>query len=386
MPDVHKARWQLWWDLVLSIVLHRTCRMVNIAMGLVQAPNFRAAVKRVDRALSNRALGAHKVDFAKALAHFMISKNPRPALIIDATKHNNKLASVRVSVAFQGRAIPLINVACKTKQMSTQRTYQQLVRKLRACLPAHCRPVLLCDGEYQGPFFDLLQDQGWDYIGRLAQSVLILPPNKPWTKVLSLFAKAGKKPKSLGTCQVTQSRSFAAQVVLYDGRRPKTRRKAQADSSLLRTRRTKIPSRDKYRVRAYQPWVLVSSLIGLKASDVVGQYKRRMQIEQTFRDDKSSALGLGLGLSRCRKVHRLDALLVLATLANWVYFLLGLVGQHRDLWRQTQGSSAHAPKARQPSIITRGYRLLRFFKGTVTIQELQKVLKDFRALNLQMGC
>jgi hypothetical protein len=58
-------------------------------------------------------------------------------------------------------------------------------------------------------------------------------------------------------------------------------------------------------------------------------YKRRMQIEQGFRDVKSKHLGLGLNLLRSHCLHRIEILLLIAALAHCLLFLTGLL----SLWR-----------------------------------------------------
>ncbi len=56
------------------------------------------------------------------------------------------------------------------------------------------------------------------------------------------------------------------------------------------------------------------------AAKVVAVYKRRMQIEEGFRDVKSEHLGFGLNLHCSRCAKRIGILLLIAALANHLFF------------------------------------------------------------------
>ena len=75
-----------------------------------------------------------------------------------------------------------------------------------------------------------------------------------------------------------------------------------------------------------EPWLLTVSpqLAALNAKAVVAIYSGRMQIEQTFRDVKNSRWGLGLSESQTRKPKRLTILLLIAALACYALWLIGL--------------------------------------------------------------
>ena len=75
------------------------------------------------------------------------------------------------------------------------------------------------------------------------------------------------------------------------------------------------------------------------AEKVVKCYALRMQIEEAFRDLKSTRFGLSLELHRTYQVERLQVLLLIATLALMVAWLLGKAieqtGQHRNYQANT---------------------------------------------------
>jgi hypothetical protein len=75
--------------------------------------------------------------------------------------------------------------------------------------------------------------------------------------------------------------------------------------------------------REKEPWLLATSLTQ-EAKKIVKLYRTRMQIEESFRDLKT---GLNFNASNTRTLAYLSVLLLLAMLAQYVLFLLGLAVQ-----------------------------------------------------------
>ena len=78
---------------------------------------------------------------------------------------------------------------------------------------------------------------------------------------------------------------------------------------------------------AKEPWLLVSSLPynSTFAKKSVMIYQTRMQIEESFRDMKSTKFGLGFEQHYTTKIERASLLVLLSTLAIMVLVLLGKV-------------------------------------------------------------
>jgi transposase len=69
---------------------------------------------------------------------------------------------------------------------------------------------------------------------------------------------------------------------------------------------------------ATDPWLIATSLPRTKSlgKKIVAIYRLRMQIEEEFRDIKSSLFGLGFEHHKSRCVHRIAVLILIATLAS----------------------------------------------------------------------
>lgn len=99
-----------------------------------------------------------------------------------------------------------------------------------------------------------------------------------------------------------------------------------------RVRRTRLgnPARSKqslkFAAREREPWLLASSLsLGPSpAAQIVAGYRLRMHIEEGLRDTKSTRYGFGLEQSLTHRPERLAILLLIAALATFMCWLIGL--------------------------------------------------------------
>jgi hypothetical protein len=93
---------------------------------------------------------------------------------------------------------------------------------------------------------------------------------------------------------------------------------------------------------AREPWLLATSLStdnSKSLQQVISAYRSRMQIEESFRDNKSARYGLGLDWQRCKCPDRLAVLILIGTLAHTLLIFIGLSGVRAGLHRQFQANT-----------------------------------------------
>ncbi len=151
----------------------------------------------------------------------------------------------------------------------------------------------------------------------------------------SLYTRATQTPRALGEARLTVKHAQPCRLVLYKGR-------AKGRVHLNRFGKPTRSTHSRKHARAHaEPWLLATSLpAGSKlAKKAVASYQLRMQIEEAFRDLKSTRFGLSLELHLTYQEQRLQILLLIATLALWVAWLIGkaleLTGQHRHYQANT---------------------------------------------------
>jgi len=107
-----------------------------------------------------------------------------------------------------------------------------------------------------------------------------------------------------------------------------------------------------------EPWLLSYSpeLAHLGAATLVKLYAQRMRIEQQFRDTKNLALGQGLSQSRSGGQQRLQALLLIAHIAQWAKRLIDEAAKAQQL--ELQLMSNNTKKRRTLSVMTLATRVI----------------------------
>lgn len=155
------------------------------------------------------------------------------------------------------------------------------------------------------------------------QREMLITFTKPWTA------------PSFRLGRVEMTRSGPHFVDLYCVRHSAKGRKRQSvTSTVARSKRSRQSAR-----RECEPWLLASNLpqIEWTPAKIVAIYKRRMQIEEGFRDVKREHLGLGLNLHRSHCPKRIEVLLI-AALASYLIFLAGLQARDNHLEQRYQSN------------------------------------------------
>ena len=77
---------------------------------------------------------------------------------------------------------------------------------------------------------------------------------------------------------------------------------------------------------------------------IVAQYKKRMQIEEAFRDLKNTRNGFSLRHCRSFETQRLNVALLIAAIAMSLLWIVGLVAKRQQLHYQYQANTVrHRP-------------------------------------------
>ena len=101
------------------------------------------------------------------------------------------------------------------------------------------------------------------------------------------------------------------------------------------------------------PWILVSNFHQDNLLEVEKNkeqtailmrviYSKRMQIEQNFRDDKSERLGFGWRFSRTRDKNKMSMLILLATIASLILWMIGYAAERQQLHYAFQANTVRS--------------------------------------------
>ena len=303
--------------------------VVKMAKVLSSQASLRHRIKCCDRLLSNPALAKDALSIYRALAHRIIGERRTVGVIVDWSplRDDGSAQLIRAAVIVKGRAITIYEEVYRIRVLGAMRPHRKFMKNLRQVLPIGCQPVIITDSGFRGTWFKLLDKLGYDWLGRIRNCDLVRPENHgaDWAGCKTLYLKARGQVRDLGRYEYAKSNPVMCRMVL--SKRPRRGR----------TKKTKMGK--KARSRASQknaacnrePWLLAASkkLDGLSAETLVQLYAGRMQIEQTFRDLKCPQWGMGLRTSqtRTKNLTRLSNLVLIATLAAYALWLIGLAAK-----------------------------------------------------------
>jgi hypothetical protein len=253
-------------------------------------------------------------------------------VIVDWTAVTPNLWALVAAVAFEGHALIVYAETHPISRYMKSFVHSGFLLRLSTVLPSRCKPIIVTDAGFRSPWMKAVTELGWDYVGRLRHgTVSHFGEGRIGFGPLWLCTRT--VPTDLGRCELGFRAQFPTRLVGIRKRGPRlvpTTPKARGfrrDRGANRQRRT-----------ALEPWILATSLASC-AADVVGMYRQRMQIEETFRDTKSSRFGICLGHARTTSTARADVLLLLASLAHVAAVLIGAAAERTRLHLRYQANT-----------------------------------------------
>lgn len=313
------------WLAVEALLAGRRLVLMDLARSFPGAQRVRAPLKRLDRLLGNRHLHDELDQFYAGLTGWLV-RHRQPLILVDWSdlKADQSLHVLRAAIAVGGRALTLYEQIHPQRQLGSAAAEQRFLKHLQALLPAHTVPIIVTDAGFRQRWFRQVRRLGWDYLGRVRGTATVRHANAAWQPLRALYRCANTTPQRLHQAALWQSRPWPCQLILL--RRPSRGRTATTHFGQPRRSRRSL----KAAARGRDPWLLATSL-DLPARRVAALYATRMQIEQSFRDLKSTRYGAAFELSLTRSPERLAVLLLLLALATFVAWLTGLACLARHL-------------------------------------------------------
>jgi len=335
---MHKTRRNALIACVRSLLQGNAATVTSIGRGIRSSAFEKHSIKRADRLLSNVNLQRETPSLYSVLCHlFCTSKHSVISIDwSDLDGHKGRFL-LRAAVSVKGRPITLYQEVHTNKTKEKPATHKAFLELLHAMLPTHCRPIIVTDAGYKSPWFREVLALKWDIVGRVRKPHFYsVNKGKSWQCISQLYQQASCRPKQFEHAQIAKKNPFNCTLVLVK-QKGKGRHATNPDGSQKRAKRSL-----KHAEGATDPWLLAASLLSHRnlSKQVVGIYRQRMQIEEGFRDMKSTRFGLGFEQSRSTKPLRLAILMLLTTLASVVAILLGMTlvtaNKHRRFQANTE--------------------------------------------------
>lgn len=341
LPSVHAKRLNALMCAVSALLAGRRLTLTAVGRFMPGGGQPRHAIKRADRLLANPHLQTERPLFYLMMLRALLGSVKHPLVLVDWSPVDAPgcFFLLRAAIPLAGRSFVIYE---RVHEREGCPKYQgQLLDALALMFPPDCTPILVADSGFRRPWFKAVEAHGWYYVGRVRNRDLCRLDEQPWQPIKTLYEQASASPKSLGTYQMTRNAPYCTQLYLL--REPALGRKhRRVTGKIAEDKRSRQNAH-----REREPWLLASNLPAEQwtAAKVVAVYKRRMQIEEGFRDVKSEHLGFGLNLHRSRCAKRIEILLLIAALANYLVFLLGLKARLAGYEQRFQSNSLEHKRA-----------------------------------------
>lgn len=341
---MHKKRLVTLLVLVTAVLKSKRLSLTGLGRAVDLPIKERSAIRRVDRFLGNQKIHKEKEIIHEMVSQKVIGSTTRPNIIVDWSNiPNTTCHTLRASVAASGRAITLLEEVHPEKKLGTARVQRNFLRKLKEILLPECKPIIITDAGFHNDWFRDIQKLGWDYLGRVRKGSgkkYHSETAMEWRYVSVLFKMATSRPKFVGKVCLCMKNMLETNLYLFKGK-PKKRKSINRSGK----KRCDSTTRD-HQKSAREAWLLATSLTDgyFTARSVVKKYSMRMQIEEGFRDLKSTKYGFGLENAYSRDPARIEVLLLIAMLASFIAWLTGFVAEKMQLHYQFQSSSVKSKR------------------------------------------
>ncbi len=338
LANIHQKTRDTLEALVVSLLHGSNLTLTGIGRNIQGEAQVKNKIKRVDRFLGNALVYDEKLEIYRGMAHAIFKNIKNLYIFVDWSGCNSKERHIlRASVMFKGRSIVVYEELHPENETETEESHNIFLENLKEVLPIESHVVIATDAAFKTPWFSKIRSLGWDYVGRVRGKIYCKLKDDDWKLAKELYKKAKKnKIIRLGKGQLskTAKQTQHCDFFIYHANPKGRKKKKQKGKSMFPQQEMRFRELNK------EPWLLVSSITDKNAAVLAKKvYKGRMQIEQNFRDDKSERFGMGFRYSRTDDLKRLSLLFMLAMIANYILWLIGVDAESKNLHWQFQANT-----------------------------------------------
>ena len=314
LSSFHATRINSLFKACWSLTKQADLTISSLGRHLEGAAYVKHKIKSVDRLIGNSHLHRELPAIYKDFYRPFIACMSTLYIIVDWTGCcSQDIHMLRASIVRDGRSITIYNEMHPVKMLGNATVHNNFLRALKKQIPLDKKVVVITDAGFVTPWFKAVRMLGWDYLGRIKGNVKILfDDHEQWMKAKTLHKEAKSSGHYMGGAILGKKSSTPVQGYVY-------RYKQKRDKNIKRNDRSRFPDINKrYSLANRTPWILATSLKNYGKQFIKEIYSFRMQIEQTFRDDKSPRFGFGWRLSGSQCIKRMNVLCLIANLTAFL--------------------------------------------------------------------
>jgi len=366
-PEIHVKRLQAVMDVAAGLTKSKQLTIVEIGRHLKGDIDLKYRIKKVDRLLGNKNLYFELHSLYTGLSNYVfnyLAQDKYLPIVVDLCflKDTHDIQMLSAEVATQGRSLPLYREVFKIGELKGRE--KEFISKLSNCIPCDRDVLIIMDAGFGDDWFEAIESQNWYWLVRARSGKHIkLSDKEEWKEASELFGRATIRAKGYENAYITQSKPRPCRVVMKKGPIKSKRKKP----SILP--RNYNAANGGYQRLAKEPWILVTNLPSIyDTTKILYSYKKRMQIEESFRDIKSTRYGLGSRYIQTRCIYRWGVAMLLAAIAQITLWVIGVIGHSQGFQKIFQSNTVRDKK--QFSYFYLGQLIVEFNK-------LEKLVIDY---------
>ena len=264
--------------------------IAGIGRALKRRAGVKHNIKTIDRLFGNKKLIQGSSYYYQDCVRWLVGNNKRPIILVDwsGLTRCGAFHFLRASVPVGGRALPILDLTFSRKAYGSPKAHKAFIKRLTAILPSDCNPIVVTDAGFRSPWFQLMRKTGWDFVGRVRNSTQYKREGElRWAKVKTLYLLANRVPRYLFKGKLAKSNPEDCFFHCV-----KQKKKNRVKKNLLGKKVQSSVSK-KHEEGGNEPWLIATSLSpqAFDAKGIMILYKKRMQIEEGFRDLKNTKNG-----------------------------------------------------------------------------------------------
>jgi hypothetical protein len=219
----HAARASALARVVRALLTGGKLSLTHLGRSLDGAAKEKHQIKSVDRLLGNRHLHGERDTIYAAIARTLLLGNLRPVVIVDWSDFElgRQWLMLKAAIPVGGRAISVYERVYPFKRYNSPSTHREFLRALRAVLPEGCRPIIVTDAGFRGPWFRAVEAYGWDWVGRIRNKIKYYREDTGrWCFTDSLYPSATPEPRYVGDVTLSRRHGYRFRLYLVRAHKP----------------------------------------------------------------------------------------------------------------------------------------------------------------------
>jgi hypothetical protein len=187
-------------------------------------------------------------------------------------------------IALKGRSLPLYRDVFNQGELKSRAA--NFIGSLKKLIPSNKPIIIIMDAAFGEDWFKEIERAGWFWLVRVRQGKNVqLEPKGDWVTVKDFIPTISTKSKCYNDASFMINHERKCRLITVGKSVQKGRRQPKNSP------RNDKAGNNAFRHSALEPWILATNLPQqYNTTQIINLYKKRMQIEESFRDMKSHRL------------------------------------------------------------------------------------------------